>query len=434
VKKKLLTALVVIGLVGVVYNGYRILVPDPADEVPSRYAADESADFGLLETFALQINAPIVDGNRVTVLENGDEIFPAMLDAIRSADGSVDLLTYVYWSGPIAREFADALAAADERGAEVRVILDAFGASKMPEEVLARMQDGGVDVAWFHPIRWYNLNRLNHRTHRKVMVVDDSIAFTGGVGIAQEWAGDARNPNEWRDDHFLIEGPIVRHLAGAFAENWRDATGEVLAQGVSFARGELSGIDADSSMSPTAGRIVPVVTSPRGDVSNLALLYWMVLARARESVDIVTPYFVPDGSILDALAAGAERGLRIRLLLPGPHMDSRLVKLSSATLLGGLLEAGVEVFEYQPTMMHQKTVVADGRWSIVGSANFDNRSFELNDEVALLVDDETLAARLIEGIERDIARSERLDAERLAERPVWEKLGGWAAMLLREQL
>jgi cardiolipin synthase len=430
-RKKLLAALVVIGLIGVVYNGYRILVPDAADELPSHYAADESADFGLLETFALQVTAPIVTGNRITVLENGDEIFPAMLEAIRGAKSSVDLLTYVYWSGDIATEFADALAEADGREVEVRVILDAYGASKMPDDVRARLEDSGVRVGWFHPVRWYNLNRLNHRTHRKVLVIDDSIAFTGGVGIAEEWTGDARNPDEWRDNHFLVEGPIVRSLAGAFAENWRDATGEVLAEGVSFARGEISGIDAD-----TAGtaRIVPLVTSPRGDVSNMALLYWMVLARARESVDIVTPYFIPDGAVLDALEGAAKRGLQIRLLMPGPHNDSWLVKVSSATRLGPLLDAGIEVYEYQPTMLHQKTVVADGRWSIIGSPNFDNRSFELNDEVALLVDDPRLAAELIEGIERDIDRSVRLTRERLGDRPVWDKLGGWAALLLREQL
>jgi cardiolipin synthase len=430
-RKKLLKALVVIGLIGVVYNGYRILVPDAADELPVRYVADESADFGLLETFALQITAPIVTGNRVTVLENGDEIFPAMLGAIRGASRSVDLLTYVYWSGDIASEFADALAGADERGVEVRVILDAYGASRMPEEVRRTLEGSGVDVAWFHPVRWYNLNRLNHRTHRKVMVVDDSIAFTGGVGIAQEWTGDARNPGEWRDDHFLLEGPIVRGLAGAFAENWRDATGEVLAQGVSFARGEVTGIDADSS---GGARIVPVVTSPRGDVSNMALLYWLVLARARESVDIVTPYFVPDGAVLDALSEAAARGLRVRLLVPGAHNDSWLVKVSSATRIGPLLDAGVLVYEYQPTMLHQKTVVADARWSVIGSPNFDNRSFELNDEIALLVDHEPLAARLIAGIERDIALSVPLDRARLAERPLWDRVGGWAALLLREQL
>ena len=430
-KKTLLTGLVVIGLIGVIYNGYRIVVPDPADELPERYVADESADFDLLETYALQINAPITSGNRVTVLENGDEIFPAMLEAIRQARGSVDLLTYVYWSGRIALEVAGALAEADERGVEVRVLLDAYGAAKMPEEVKARLQDGGVTVAWFHPIRWYNLNRLNHRTHRKVLVIDDSIAFTGGVGIAREWTGDARNPDEWRDDHFLLEGPIVRPLAGAFAENWRDATGEVLAEGVSFARGSVSGMDPDSSGS---ARIVPAVTAPRGDFSTIALLYWMALARARESVDIVTPYFVPDGSVLEALAAGARRGLRVRLLVPGPHNDSWLVRVSSAHLLGDLLDAGVEVYEYQPTMLHQKTVVVDGRWSVIGSANFDNRSFELNDEIALLVDHEPLARGLTAGVERDIESSIRLDAERLRDRPIWDKVGGWAAMALREQL
>lgn len=430
-KKKLLAALVAIGLVGVVYNGYRVVVPEPADQLPERYVADESADFGLLETFALQINAPITTGNRVTVLENGDEIFPAMLGAIRSARRSVDLLTYVYWSGAIALEFADALAEADERDVEVRVLLDAYGAAKMPEEVKARLQDSGVTVAWFHPIRWYNLNRLNHRTHRKVMVVDDSVAFTGGVGIAQEWTGDARSPDEWRDDHFLVEGTIVRHLAGAFAENWRDATGEVLAEGVSFARGAATGMDSDST---GTARIVPVVTAPRGDMSPIALLYWMALARARESVDIVTPYFVPDGAVLDALSAAARRGVRVRLLIPGPHNDSWLVKVSSQTRLGGLLDAGVDVYAYQPTMLHQKTVVVDGRWSVIGSPNFDNRSFELNDEIALLVDHEPLAEALGAGLERDIGRSLRVDAERLRARPVWDKIGGWAAMALREQL
>lgn len=431
----------VIGAGALLWWIYGALVPEPADRLPANRVSDDSDDFDPLRAFALNTGAPIVEGNRLELLENGDEIFPAMLDAIADARESIDLLTYVYWEGDIAQAFAQALSDAARRGIRVRVILDAWGAKRMHDELVDAMEAAGCEVAWYHPVNWYTLRRINYRTHRKVLVVDDSVGFTGGVGIAAEWTGDAQDPDHWRDDHFRVHGPVVRHLGGAFAENWRQATGELIARyDVPGARedvpdvGTATGDATDAGVLPGTSRVVPVITSPRGDVSEIGLLYWTVLQRARRSVDIMTPYFVPDPSVIDAIVAAAERGVRIRLLVPGPHNDSWMVRIAALERFPELLDAGVEVHIYQPTMMHVKMVTADGRWSIVGSPNFDNRSFELNDEVALLVDDTDFARTLEASFERDLERTEQLTPETMERVPFWRRGLSHVALLLREQL
>lgn len=260
---------------------------------------------------ALQVGAPVSSYDRLVLLENGDRIFPPMLDAIRHAERSIDLLTYVYWQGEIAQAFAAALADAAARGVRVRVILDAWGAKKMDDALVRQIEAAGADVAWFHPFRWYTLRRINYRTHRKVLVVDDSIGFTGGVGIADEWTGDAGDPEHWRDDHFLITGPVVRYLAGSFAENWRQATGELIVAGAAT-------LPADSARPAGSPRAVPISTSPRGDVSEIGLLYWTLLQRATTNVNIATPYFVPDPSVMDAITNAARRGCASACSYPVP--------------------------------------------------------------------------------------------------------------------
>ena len=422
----LTTLLTITGGITVGWLAYAWAVPEPADLLPDRLSKppDARSDANVIEDAAFNLDSPIVDGNEIELLENGVEIFPAMIDAIDRAEHSVHFLTYVYWTGPIAEQMASALESAARRGVEVRVLLDAYGARQMKDEVVRRIRESGAQVEWFHPIEWFQLRRLNNRTHRKVLVVDGRVGFTGGVGIAEEWEGDARHEGEWRDNHYRLRGPVVRYLQGAFAENWRDATGEVLVGRAVYPELEQAG-DA---------RIVPLTTSPAGDMSPIGFLYWFALGSANERVDIATPYFLPDETLADAIADAARNGVKIRLLVPGDLNDSALLRAASLGHYDDLIEAGVEIHEFEVSMMHAKTVIIDDRWAIIGSANMDNRSFELNDEIALLVEDTDLVRRLDEGFERDLERARQVELSEIEGRSGWSRLKTRLAALLREQL
>lgn len=411
------------GALWIVWQAYACAAPEPADKLPSVVTAT-AEDFDLPATLAAHLGVSVTEGNQVTLLLNGNEIFPPMLAAIEAAEESVNFLTYVYWTGEIANDFAEALATAATRGVEVRVLLDAYGAHKVGSELIDAMEAAGCTIAWYHPFNAYNVRRINNRTHRKVLVVDGSIAFTGGVGIASEWMGDAEGPDEWRDNHFAVLGPIVTYLQGAFSENWLEATGEVLGGARFFPPSEAVG--------PT--RAIPLLASPRRDMSPIAFSYWIAMHHAVERVDIATPYFVPDESLLDAMAATARRGVRVRLMVPGPYNDSNLVRWASLSRYPALLEAGVEIYEFQPTMLHTKSLMVDDRWSVIGSANFDNRSFELNDEIQVFVEDATLNRQLTHSFEQDLARSERVSRDDFQGLAWPKRMAGWAALLLREQL
>lgn len=421
-------ALMLVGAGWLAWTAYALVAPEAEDELPEKLVATiERADIDFVEMMARQLGAPVTHENDVELLVNGVEIFPPMLEAIGAARESIHLLTYVYWQGGIARDFARALADAVGRGVEVRLLLDAYGAAKMKPTLVDELEAAGVIVAWFHPIDWYNIRRLNQRTHRKVLVVDGEIAFTGGVGIAEEWSGDAGGPNEWRDDHFRVTGPAVRYLDGAFAENWLNATGEVLV-------GDQERLDAPLPGPAGDVRALVVPTSPRGGMSPVALIYWTALTIATRSVDIATPYFAPDPALLETIMATARRGVRVRLLLPGDNNDQKIVHAVEQTYYSELIESGVEVHLFEPTMMHAKMVVVDERWSIVGSANFDNRSFELNDEIVLVCDSEPLNAALREAFEKDLSRANRLDGYELG---IIDRLRGalyHVLLVLREQL
>lgn len=419
----LLYALAIMGALAVLSWLYSLIVPEPADRVPSKLVGEEVTDFDPLDVLSAQATSPVTDRNQIELLVNGEDIFPPMLEAIEGADETVEFLTFIYWQGEIALQFADALSAAAERGVKVRILLDAFGAKKMSDVLVERLEAAGCEVAWYHPLSWYTLKRLNNRTHRKVLVVDREVGFTGGVGIAEEWTGTAQDPEHWRDNHFRVRGPVVRHLHAAFAENWRRATGEVLTHPIPTK--QLAGGRA---------RAAPLATSPRGKESDIGVMYWLLLMRAQETIDIATPYFVPDSDMLDAITATAERGVRVRILVPGPHLDKKVVQWASYASFDDLIDAGVEVWEYQPTMMHVKSVVADGRWSVIGSANFDNRSFELNDELVLLVDDPRLAEEVTEHFEEDLEQSRRMSRAEISRIRLYKRLLIWAALTVQEHL
>ncbi len=423
--KYLVGAFAIFGLLALLWTLYSTLVPEAIETPPDRMSVDltaESVDSSA--ALGANLDAPVLDGNQVELLANGVEIFPPMLSAIRQADESINMLSYVYWTGDIAVEFAEELSAAARRGVEVRLLVDAYGGRKMDPALIEQMKQAGCKFALFHPLRWYNLNRINNRTHRKVLVVDGRVGFTGGVGIATEWTGDAQNPEHWRDDHFRIEGPTVRYLQGSFAENWRQASGEVLAGDRMFPSLEDAG----------AMRVVPLNAAPAGPVSDIAFVYWLLFHSASEEVRITTPYFVPSPELELGIESAARRGVDVTLLVPGPHQDSALVGYASQTYYRRLLEAGVRIFEYQPTMMHAKTVTVDDTWAVIGSSNFDSRSFSLNYEIAMAVYDRPFVDELKASFDADLEHSREITLADVEQRSIFARARNHLALLLRDQL
>jgi cardiolipin synthase len=382
-----------------------------------------SADF--LRASEALTGAPVTEGNDVELLINGDSIFPAFLETVRGAEKTLTVETYIYWTGDIAAEVANAIAERAEAGVECNVLLDALGAAKMKRDLVDRMKAAGVRVVYFRPPKPYALRRLTNRSHRRLLIADGRIGMTGGVGIAAEWTGNAQDPDHWRDTHVRVRGPVVRGMQGAFAEHWLEATGEVLA-------GE--GYLPDLEPVEGGGKVQFVRSKSGVGDTNVEALYYLSIASAKRSIDLTAAYFVPRPAFVEALTTAAESGARVRILVPGPHIDKGFVRVAGRAAYGDLLRAGVEMFEYQPTMLHAKTMVVDGTWSSVGTVNFDNRSFQLHDEVTLCVADEHFAERLTESFEKDLERSERIDPDRWAQRGPVQRLGESASTLLRREL
>lgn len=377
-----------------------------------------------LRTMGHLLGPPLVSGNEVVPLINGNEIFPAMLEAIESAEESISFETYVYWEGDIGEQFADALAQKARDGVPVKVLIDWFGMGNIEQEYVKLMTDAGVDVEIYHPVAWYTWNKMNNRTHRKLLVVDGEIGFTGGVGIADEWSGDARNENEWRDNHYLVRGPVVAHMQRAFMDNWLITQAEVL-HGEDYYPPLKEHGQAHAQM---------FISSPRAGSESVRLMYLLSIAAARENIRIATPYFVPDELAIEMLTEAEERGVEVEIIVPGPHMDFEIVRKASRADWGRLLEAGVEIYEYQPTMYHTKMMIVDDLWTSVGSTNFDNRSFRLNDEANLNVYDRSFAQSQIEVFEEDLSNSRLITFEDWSGRPLNEKLTDELSNLVDSQL
>jgi cardiolipin synthase len=383
-----------------------------------------TADPQFVRSMGTLLGPSVLEGNRVEALLNGDQIFPAMLAAIRGARRTITFETYIYWSGEIGKEFAAALSERARAGVRVHVLLDWVGAAKIEDALLEEMTGAGVEVEKYRPLHWYNLSRMNHRTHRKLLVVDGVVGFTGGVGIADIWQGNAQDPEHWRDTHFRLEGPAVAQMQAAFLDNWLEIRPEVLHGDGYFPR--LS----------SAGRAsAQVFKSSFGEGSeSTRLMYLLSIASAKESILLSSSYFLPDGDAIEAFVAARKRGVRVEIIVPGKYIDAKIVRRASRGLWGDLLEAGVEIYEYQPTMFHVKVMIVDRLWCSVGSTNFDNRSFSLNDEANLNVLDEEFAAEQ-EGIfEEDKRQSRRITLEAWRKRPASEKLGEWLSGLARSQL
>ena len=382
------------------------------------------ADPQFRREMSVLLGPAIAPGNRVTAFQNGDQIFPAMLEAIRGARRTINMETYIYWSGDTGQTFADALCERARAGVAVHLVVDWAGSIRMDDALLGTMQDAGVRVEHYRPLRWYNLGRLNNRTHRKLLVVDGRVGFTGGVGIADQWSGHAQDPDHWRETHFRVEGPVVAQLQSAFNDNWIKTTGELLNGPDHFPPLERAG-DMDAHL---------FIASPAGGSESMHLMYLQAVAAAVRSIDLCAAYFVPDHLIAQALLAARQRGVRVRVLLPGPHIDSETVRLSSRASWGPLLEGGVGIHIYQPTMIHVKLLVVDEELVSVGSTNFDIRSFRLNDEASLNVYDREFAAAMTEVFEQDLERAEPYTLEMCNSRPLSERLAEALVRPLRSQL
>jgi len=348
------------------------------------------------------IGTPFTEGNSITVLRNGDRIFPVMLDAIRSAESTVDLMTFVYWQGDIAVEFARVMSDRARAGVRVRLLIDALGGRLIDNALVEEMDEAGVQVEWFRKPFLKSPFKSNHRLHRKVCVVDGRVAFTGGVGIAEEWCGDARHEGEWRDTHLRVEGPAVDGLQSAFIQDWAE-TGR-----------PLYGDDDTFPVQPQTG--TSTVQIVRGSASlgwdDMQSAFHVMLCSAQERLRIATAYFAPDAEFLDTLCAAPARGVEVDLLVPGPHADKRVSQLTSEGSYERLVHCGVRVWTFQPSMMHAKVMTVDGQAAVVGSSNFNRRSLDHDEEVVLIALDRDLAARLDADLDDDFSRSVEIDLTR----------------------
>jgi cardiolipin synthase len=391
------------------------------ESVPSLYTV---ADPQFARSMGVLLGPALLAGNRTRALVNGGRIFPDMLEAIRGARHTITFEMYIYWSGAVGEQFTEALIERAQAGVKVHVLIDALGSQKIERGAIERMKSGGVRVELYNPMRWNTLARMNNRTHRKIMVVDGRIGYTGGVGIGDQWSGDAQDPGHWRDTHFRLEGPAVAQMQAAFMENWIEVTGEV-----------LHGADYFPELRPVGGELAQFfVSSPGGGGESAQLLYLMSIAAAGRSIQLSAAYFVPDDNEVRQLVEARRRGVRVQIIVPGPITDSGPVRRASRSTWGALLRAGVEIYEYQPTFYHVKVMTVDGLWVTVGSTNFDSRSFSTNDEANLNVYDQDFAQAQERIFAADLARSRRVTLEQWQRRPLAEKLLEHAMGLLSSQL
>ncbi len=391
----------------------------PAEKLPAVAAGDTA----FTATMEAHTNSPIVDGNRVDILLNGDEIFPAKLAAIRSARTSITYAEYFYADGGPAREIAESLAERCRAGVTAHVLLDGFGTLSMPREYVKLLQGAGCHLATFRPLgRWVSVGRHNKRNHRRVLVADGRVAITGGSGVSDKWTGNGRLDGHWRDTDVRIEGPAARNIQSAFFENWREATGELLGGDRYLSNGRPSG--------QTRAQVIK--SSPGGGY-DMYTMYLLAIASARRSVYLTNPYFLPDDRMEEALLAAVARGVRVVALTPG-KIDHNVVRAASRRGFGRLLLGGIEIFEYQAALLHAKTMVVDGVWATIGSTNFDNRSFALNDELNVVLYDRAVVERLAAAFEADLAHARRVTYDAWQNRGLKTKLLERLVVPLESQL
>jgi cardiolipin synthase len=392
--------------------------------VTTGHSARELGSPEFLRMIAALTDAQVRRGGTIEVLTNGEVYYEAELDTIARAERSVNLEAYIFQKGEVAERFVRALAERARAGVEVKLVLDALGSFATWESYFKELKEAGGRVAWYHPLRWDSWPHYNNRTHRELIVVDGRVGFVGGSGVADHWLKGIDGKRRWRDTMFRVEGDLALSLQATFVENWLEASGEILA-----------GEDYFPDIHVESERPAFVVNSSPGSggSTRARILFQTLLASARESVLITTPYFLPDRSARREMVRAVGRGVRIEIITPGAGSDHLLTRTSSRRLYGDLLRAGAKVFEYQPGMIHAKTMVVDGAWSVVGTTNFDNRSFGLNDEVNVAAFDRSLAARVASDFARDRAESREVSYENWRSRPLWERAYEQLGRLLERQ-
>ena len=396
-------------------------------EASPRYGLDHAfsvADEEFLPTVSGATDAVFAKGSRIEILNNGDEFYPAMLEAIERADLSITIEAYIYWAGHIGKRFAQALADRARTGVTVKILLDAVGSTSIGEDILRTLESGGCQVAWYNPIHWYTLGRYNQRTHRKSLIIDGDLAFTGGAGIADQWEGHAQDPAHWRDIQVRVEGPAVTPLQTGFADNWLLTTGELISGPRYYPPIDRKG--------PLVAQTI--ISSPEVGASTVRVMYYLSIVCARQSIYIANPYFVPDEAAVDALVEAKKRGVDVRIMVSGIHNDNWLARQNSVRLYGPLLEAGIEILEFNRTMLHQKTMVVDAHWATVGTTNFDNRSFAHNEENNVCVYDVTWARRLHDIFLEDVAGCDRVTLDEWRQRGIVAKACEIFASLGQDQI
>jgi len=394
---------------------------------PAAYAIDPDFEPGspeFLTTMGSITAAPFLEGNSVRIYNNGDEFYPVMIHAIESAQYSITMEQYIFWKGQVGRRFAEAFASRARAGVHVKLLVDAIGSATLGEENIRILEAGGVQLAWYHPIRWYTLTRANRRTHRKSIIIDGRIAFTGGAGLADHWLGSARDASEWRDMMIRVEGSAAAVQQAGFAQNWLVTTGEILTGAEYFPVPVRAG--------PV--RVQTILSSPTEGAGAAATMYMLALESARRSLWIANPYFIPSGAFIDLLGRAKRRGVEIKLMVAGRHNDTWWARQNSVRLYGPLLEVGVEVYEFEPSMLHHKTMIVDGVWATIGTANFDNRSFSLNNETNLCINDRGLVNQLEHIFEEDLKRCRRIDSEIWSNRRLWYRVQELAASVIEDQV
>jgi cardiolipin synthase len=398
----------------------------PHKQIPS-YGLDHEFPITSDEFLSSIVGAtgvPFVAENRVQIFNNGDEFYPAMLEAIEEAKESITIEAYIYWAGHIGRRFAQALAAKARQGIKVKILLDAVGSASIGKEILQTLESGECQIEWYNPIRWHSIRRYNNRTHRKSLIVDGRIAFTGGAGIADHWMGHAEDPEHWRDIQIRIEGPGVMPLQTGFAQNWLETTGELVSGRLYYPAAQNRG--------PVT--VQTILSSPETGSSAVQIMYYLSIVCARRSICIASPYFVPDDTSLDILIDAKQRGVDVKVMVSAKYNDNWFARHNSLRLYGTLLRAGVEIYEYNRTMLHQKTMVVDGIWATVGTTNFDNRSLALNEESNVCVYDRELGQELQNTFSSDLAVCDKIEFEVWQRRGLWIKLQGFLASFLKEQV
>ncbi|HUQ14411.1 MAG TPA: phospholipase D-like domain-containing protein [Gemmatimonadales bacterium] len=416
-------AFLVFGVISVVGVMGALFFPDwPTPDYVLGFEADPTSDL-FVHSSANFLNAPVLRGGRAEILQNGDRFYPAMLEAIAGAKDTINFEVYIFDSDDTGRRFIEALTERARAGVEVRLLLDWFGSLKLKRADCRELRNAGVKLEFFRPLALRNLVRMYRRTHRRAIVIDGVVAFTGGAAVSNKWRGDTRSPKEWRDSMTRVTGALVTGVQSAFAANWVYCCGEVIAGPRFYPPNEDTG--------PACG--LSVVSSPSDAQQPIRLLFWLSFINAQRRLWITSSYFIPDRHLRKVVQARARDGVDVRILVPGNHTDAIPVQYAGRGYYEELLEAGVRIFEYQPSMMHAKTVVVDDGWTLVGSANMDERSMEINEENLLGIAESGFARAVVEGIERDLARSKEIRLDAWRRRPVYQRVLEKAAKVLIEQ-